>query len=115
MFLLRIRGTNYKSPHGIPIDLLDRLLIVATEAYSEKEIQAILKIRCEEEDVDIAEDALVVLTRIGMQTSLRYAIQLITTASLVCRRRKVTTQFLVSDNYLISHVHNGHFGVKIGH
>lgn len=84
-----IRGTNYKSPHGIPIDLLDRLLIVRTETYNEKEIQAILKIRCEEEDVDIAEDALVVLTRIGMQTSLRYAIQLITTASLVCRRRKV--------------------------
>uniref|UniRef100_A0A0R3X132 RuvB-like helicase n=1 Tax=Hydatigena taeniaeformis TaxID=6205 RepID=A0A0R3X132_HYDTA len=83
-----IRGTNYKSPHGIPIDLLDRLLIVRTETYDEKEIQAILKIRCEEEDVDIAEDALVVLTRIGMQTSLRYAIQLITTASLVCRRRK---------------------------
>ncbi|KAL7061286.1 hypothetical protein AAHC03_09494 [Spirometra sp. Aus1] len=86
--ITRIRGTNYKSPHGVPIDLLDRLLIVATEPYSEKEIQAILKIRCEEEDVDIAEDALIVLTRIGMQTSLRYAIQLITTASLVCRRRK---------------------------
>ena len=22
--IVRIRGTNYKSPHGIPIDLLDR-------------------------------------------------------------------------------------------
>ena len=87
--LCSIRGTNYRSPHGIPIDLLDRLLIVRTDTYTEEEIQAILKIRCEEEDVDIAEDALVVLTRIGMKTSLRYAIQLITTASLVCRRRKV--------------------------
>lgn len=88
-----IRGTNYKSPHGIPIDLLDRMLIVRTESYTEKEIQSILKIRCEEEDVDIADDALVVLTRIGLQTSLRYAIQLITTASLVCRRRKVSYNF----------------------
>ncbi|VDP36464.1 unnamed protein product [Echinostoma caproni] len=87
--ITRIRGTNYSSPHGIPIDLLDRLLIISTTSYTDKEIQAILKIRCEEEDVDISEDALVVLTRIGMQTSLRYAIQLITTASLVCRKRKV--------------------------
>ncbi|GAA51044.1 RuvB-like protein 2 [Clonorchis sinensis] len=86
--ITRIRGTNYRSPHGIPIDLLDRLLIISTSAYTDKEIQAILKIRCEEEDVDISEDALIVLTRIGMQTSLRYAIQLITTASLVCRKRK---------------------------
>lgn len=65
------------------------MLIISTDAYSDKEIQSILKIRCEEEDVDISEDALVVLTRIGMQTSLRYAIQLITTANLVCRKRKV--------------------------
>ncbi|CAH8457497.1 unnamed protein product [Schistosoma guineensis] len=86
--ITRIRGTNYQSPHGIPIDLLDRLLIISTDSYTDKEIQAILKIRCEEEDVDISEDALVVLTRIGMQTSLRYAIQLITTANLVCRKRK---------------------------
>jgi len=45
--------------------------------------------RCEEEDVEMTEDALMVLTRIGMETSLRYAIQLITTASLVCHKRKV--------------------------
>lgn len=29
----QIRGTNYKSPHGIPIDLLDRLVIIHTETY----------------------------------------------------------------------------------
>ena len=28
--ITKIRGTNYKSPHGIPIDLLDRLLIIST-------------------------------------------------------------------------------------
>ena len=86
-----IRGTNYKSPHGIPIDLLDRLLIVPTQPYSEKEIREILRIRyskdglrsclilysptslvhhsnvsrCEEEDVEITEKARDLLTKIG--------------------------------------------------
>lgn len=36
------------------------------------------------------EDAYTVLTRIGLETSLRYAIQLITAANLVCRKRKVS-------------------------
>ncbi|XP_022237817.1 ruvB-like 2 isoform X1 [Limulus polyphemus] len=88
--ITRIRGTNYQSPHGIPIDMLDRLVIISTTPYEEKEIKQILKIRCEEEDVEMSDDALIVLTRIGMETSLRYAIQLITTANLVCRKRKGT-------------------------
>ncbi|XP_031817597.1 ruvB-like 2 [Sarcophilus harrisii] len=88
--ITRIRGTSYQSPHGIPIDLLDRLLIVSTTPYSEKDTKQILRIRCEEEDVEMSEDAYTVLTRIGLETSLRYAIQLITAASLVCRKRKGT-------------------------
>lgn len=88
--ITKIRGTQYQSPHGIPIDLLDRLLIISTTPYSDNEISQILKIRCEEEDVEISDDALTVLTRMGKETSLRYAIQLITTASLVTRRRKGT-------------------------
>merc|ERR1719181_2463401 len=55
--ITKIRGTNYKSPHGIPIDLLDRLLIISTAPYTEKEIKHILKIRCEEEDVEMTEDS----------------------------------------------------------
>lgn len=43
--ITRIRGTRYNSPHGIPVDLLDRLLIIHTVAYSEKETRQILKIR----------------------------------------------------------------------
>ncbi|XP_028839869.1 ruvB-like 2 [Denticeps clupeoides] len=88
--ITRIRGTNYQSPHGIPIDMLDRLLIIATTPYTEKEMRQILKIRCEEEDVELSEEAHTVLTRIGMETSLRYAIQLISTAGLVCRKRRAT-------------------------
>jgi RuvB-like protein 2 len=86
--ITKIRGTGYTSPHGVPIDLLDRLLIISTQPYSEKEIRQILSIRCEEEDVEMTEDAVAILTRIGMETSLRYAMQLITAASLTCRKRK---------------------------
>jgi len=86
--ITRIRGTNYKSPHGIPIDLLDRLLIISTVPYTEKEVKHILKIRCEEEDVEMSDDALTLLTKIGIETSLRYAIQLIIAAALVCAKRK---------------------------
>ena len=85
-----IRGTKYKSPHGIPIDLLDRLMIIPTASYKESELEQILRIRCEEEDVEMADEALTLLTSIAGNTSLRYAIQLITAASLVCRKRKGT-------------------------
>jgi RuvB-like protein 2 len=84
----KIRGTEYKSPHGIPIDLLDRLMIISTAPYSETEVQRILEIRCEEEDVEMNRDALDLLTKIGMETSLRYAIQMITISSLCCQKRK---------------------------
>lgn len=40
-----IRGTNYKSPHGVPLDLLDRMVIIMTQPYTEAELEQILKIR----------------------------------------------------------------------
>jgi RuvB-like protein 2 len=86
----KIRGTSYKSPHGIPIDLLDRLMIIPTVPYSEAEVRRILEIRGEEEDVEMSNDSLDLLTKIGMETSLRYAIQMITVASLCCQKRKGT-------------------------
>ena len=86
--ITKIRGTNYRSPHGIPIDLLDRLLIIQTKPYTEKEMKLIVNIRCEEEDVNMSEDAKDLLTKIGSETSLRYAIQLISASSLVANKRK---------------------------
>ena len=102
----------------MPLDLLDRTIIIPTTQYEEKELRQILKIRCEEEDTEISEDALTVLTKVrstntkvglhhevyfagwhqvnwtlpkvGGETSLRYAIQLICVASLVCKKRKGT-------------------------
>jgi RuvB-like protein 2 len=83
-----IRGTDYTSPHGIPLDLLDRLMIVSTTPYSVDETRQILSVRMEEEEVDMEDDALELLTRIAMETSLRYAIHMIITASLVAQKRK---------------------------
>lgn len=83
-----IRGTKYQSPHGIPVDFLDRLLIIPTDPYDAKEVRQILKIRCEEEDVDITDEAMELLTTIAGQTSLRYAMNMIITSSLAARKRK---------------------------
>ncbi|KAG8079985.1 hypothetical protein GUJ93_ZPchr0007g3060 [Zizania palustris] len=83
-----IRGTSYRSPHGIPPDFLDRLLIIMTQPYTEDDIRKILDIRCDEEDVEMSVDAKVLLTKIGVETSLRYAIHLITSAALACQKRK---------------------------
>ena len=77
-----IRGTDIVSPHGLPLDLLDRLLIIPTRPYNAEEIREILKIRAREEKVKLSEDALQKLTAIGDKTSLRYASQLITPASI---------------------------------
>ena len=86
--ITKIRGTAYQSPHGLPIDLLDRSLIISTKPYSPKEISQILEIRCQEEDVELTDGAMKTLTKIGQECSLRYAIHLITTANLVAQKRK---------------------------
>lgn len=41
----QIRGTDMLSPHGIPVDLLDRLVIIRTLQYVLEEIIAILNTR----------------------------------------------------------------------
>ena len=76
------------SPHGLPLDLLDRLLIITTKPYNSDEIKQILTIRCEEEDVEMDDEAKDLLTKIGAETSLRYAIHLITAANLIAQKRK---------------------------
>lgn len=87
--ITNIRGTHYKSPHGIPLDLLDRLVIISTKPYNEKELKAILTIRCEEEDVEMSGDSLDLLTRIAKESgSLRYAMHMIMAAALTCKQRK---------------------------
>merc|ERR1711865_602122 len=81
-----IRGTepnNIKAPHGIPIDVLDRMLIVPTLPYSVQEMIAICQIRAKTENLNLSDDAFRLLGVIGKKTSLRYAIQLMTPANIV--------------------------------
>ncbi|CEP62500.1 RuvB family ATP-dependent DNA helicase reptin LALA0_S05e07030g [Lachancea lanzarotensis] len=84
----KTRGTNYKSPHGLPLDLLDRSIIITTHNYNEQEIKTILSIRAQEEEVDVAADALDLLTKIGTETSLRYASNLIAVSQQIAQKRK---------------------------
>lgn len=89
--ITKIRGSDdsdAKSPHGIPADLLDRLLIITTTAYSPSEIKTILSLRSSEESLNVASEAMEKLTEFGVKISLRYAIQLITTSNLIARKRK---------------------------
>ncbi|KJE96831.1 pontin [Capsaspora owczarzaki ATCC 30864] len=81
-----VRGTDgIISPHGIPLDLLDRLLIVRTMTYSVQEIVQIIAIRAHTEAIAIEEEAIAFLGEVGDATTLRYAVQLLSPASLLAR------------------------------
>ncbi|MEM5830071.1 MAG: RuvB-like helicase [Candidatus Aenigmatarchaeota archaeon] len=81
----QIRGTDYKSPHAMPIDLLDRLLIINTRPYNEKEIREILRIKAKHDKIELDEEALEYLTQLGVKNSLRYAMQLLHPAYVVAK------------------------------
>jgi RuvB-like protein 1 (pontin 52) len=66
------RGTeDIISPHGIPLDLLDRLLIIRTLPYSRVEMEQILRLRAQTEGIQIDEEALSMVGEIGTRTTLR--------------------------------------------
>ncbi|KAF8716948.1 hypothetical protein HU200_026051 [Digitaria exilis] len=83
--ICNVRGTDMTSPHGIPVDLLDRLVIIRTETYGPTEMIQILAIRAQVEEIGIDEESLAYLGEIGQQTSLRHAIQLLSPASVVAK------------------------------
>lgn len=87
----KTRGTNYKSPHGLPMDLLDRSIIIHTSSYNADEIRTILSIRATEEEVELSNDALALLTKIGQETSLRYASNLIAVSQQIASKRRSNT------------------------
>lgn len=86
--ITRIRGTDYKSPHGIPLDLLDRTLIIPTLPYTEQEMRQIIELRAEEEDINIDEESIQLICRIGIEVSLRYSLHLLSVSFLIAKRRK---------------------------
>ena len=78
----KIRGTSMVAPHGIPVDLLDRLLIIRTLPYNVEEIVKIISLRAQVESIALSEDALAHLGAIGATTSLRYVVQLLTPSNI---------------------------------
>ncbi|KAE8444434.1 E3 ubiquitin-protein ligase hel1 [Mollisiaceae sp. DMI_Dod_QoI] len=81
-----IRGTeDLVSAHGIPPDLLARLLIVPTNAYEPDEIKRIVRIRVTVEGLAITEAALDKIAEHGSRISLRYALQLLMPSSILAR------------------------------
>ena len=78
-----IRGTDVLAPHGIPVDLLDRMLIVRTMPYSVEEMIQIMSIRANIEGIEIESDALRTLGEIGSRTSLRYTVQMLTPSRII--------------------------------
>jgi RuvB-like protein 1 (pontin 52) len=81
-----IRGTeDLVSAHGIPPDLLARLLIIPTKAYEPDEIKRILRLRVTVEGLSITEAALDKIADHGSRISLRYALQLLTPSSILAR------------------------------
>ena len=78
-----IRGTDMLSPHGVPVDLLDRLVIIRTLPYTPSEMIQILALRSTLEGIEIDEESLARLAEIGEGTSLRHAVQLLTPAKIL--------------------------------
>jgi RuvB-like protein 1 len=81
-----IRGTDdIQAPHGIPTDLLDRLLIIRTLPYNLEEIRLIIRLRAKTEGLNITDSALDILANEAVNSSVRYALQLMTPASILAR------------------------------
>ncbi|KEF57622.1 RuvB-like helicase 1 [Exophiala aquamarina CBS 119918] len=81
-----IRGTDdISGAHGVPPDLLARLLIIPTHPYNASEIQTIIRLRAKTEGVVISEAAIEKVALHGTTVSLRYALQLLTPSSILAK------------------------------
>jgi RuvB-like protein 1 (pontin 52) len=86
-----IRGTDLAAPHGIPVDLLDRLIIIRTFPYEVNEMKQILKIRAETEGIQLDDSAVDALALIGETTSLRFIVQLLTPCNILAKTNATNT------------------------
>ncbi|KAL0580634.1 RuvB ATP-dependent DNA helicase pontin [Marasmius crinis-equi] len=79
-----VRGTtDIVSPHGIPVDLLDRCMIVKTENYTRDQVARVVHLRANVEGLKLSDGVLDRLAAEGEKSSLRYALQLLTPASIL--------------------------------
>ncbi|KZT23225.1 RuvB-like helicase 1 [Neolentinus lepideus HHB14362 ss-1] len=79
-----VRGTqDILAPHGVPVDLLDRCLIVKTETHTRDQIARVLQLRANVEGLKLGSGVLEKLSAEGERSSLRYALQLLTPGSIL--------------------------------
>eukprot|EP01000_Liburna_glaciale_P002401 NODE_1609_length_597_cov_1451.693431_g1172_i0.p1 GENE.NODE_1609_length_597_cov_1451.693431_g1172_i0~~NODE_1609_length_597_cov_1451.693431_g1172_i0.p1 ORF type:complete len:176 (-),score=44.51 NODE_1609_length_597_cov_1451.693431_g1172_i0:70-564(-) len=90
----KIKGTDILSPHGVPSDMLDRLLVIKTIPYGQAEVMEIVKTRAVIEGISLDDDAIAELAEIGKRTSLRYVVQMLTPSSVIAQTngREVLTR-----------------------
>ena len=89
-----VRGTDIKSPFGMPLDLLDRLLVITTKKYSSEDMRDIMLARASKENIKISDDALNYLVEIGEKSSLRYAVQLLVPAWEVANKNEIKKEHI---------------------
>jgi len=85
--ITEVRGSGgYKSAHGVPMDFLERTIIVHTNTYTDKEVRMIIRLRADSEGIsNILEDgALALLSETAKRSSLRYALNILNIAA-TCR------------------------------
>lgn len=81
-----IRGTEeLVAAHGIPPDLVARVIIIPTHTYNPDEVKTIVRLRARTEGLSITEPALNKISDHGVKVSLRYALQLLTPAHILAR------------------------------
>mmetsp|Transcript_2603 Transcript_2603/g.6197 ORF Transcript_2603/g.6197 Transcript_2603/m.6197 type:complete len:456 (-) Transcript_2603:251-1618(-) len=83
--ICQIKGTEMNAPHGVPVDLLDRLVIIRTLPYTADEMVKILAVRATVEGLQVDEESLSYLGDVGSNTSLRHAVQLLTPAAVLAK------------------------------
>lgn len=86
--LTPIRGAESTLPpsaHGIPPDLLARLLIIPTHPYEPPEIEQIVRLRAQTEKLKVTEAGYKKVADAGVRVSLRYALQLLAPAMILAQ------------------------------
>jgi len=87
----KINGLNYISPHGIPVDFLDRFLILSTCPLSKMEIEKIIRLRSKELQLLLKKECLLLLVKIGIECGLNYALYLLSTLCFHSSKKKKET------------------------
>ncbi|PIO57119.1 TIP49 protein [Teladorsagia circumcincta] len=115
----KIRGSDEVSPHGMPRDLLDRVLIVPTIEYSLEELKKIISIRAAAEHVNMSPSCLKIVADLAHETSMRAVAQLLTPARIhaqVSGREIVEDEDIkeITDLFVINRRNENPFGLSDG-